>query len=386
MVTLKGITWDHPRGYQGLEAATAAFMALRPDIRIQWERHSLHHFEFHPVPELAHRYDVMIIDHPAMGDAVQAECLLNLDEYAVELELAHLAQDVVGRSLDSYRYGGGLWALPVDAASQTAALRTDLLPPGTQIPRTWGDVRELAQQTKLAIAYKGVHGFLVLFALCANLGAPPYAEGEGDTLDLDAGLQSLELMRELLTWCSPEVLDWNAITLLDAMRQRDDLAYCPVVYSYAPYSHAAYRGGGAGRIRFVDMPGVVQPDPRGSVLGGTGYAIARRSHHVDAAIAFGDFLMHREVQMGMGLHQGQPARRSVWLDPVLNEATVDFYRGTLATLEAAYLRPRHARYLKFQWEGGQLVEGYLRFGGNARQLIEQLDEHYRRLVQAPSRL
>lgn len=106
MATLKGITWDHPRGYRGLEIATDAFMRLRPDITVEWDRHSLHHFEFHPVPDLAATYDLIVLDHPCIGDAVSGACLLDLSQFSEALELDNLAQDVVGRSLETYRYEG----------------------------------------------------------------------------------------------------------------------------------------------------------------------------------------------------------------------------------------------------------------------------------------
>ena len=67
MALLQGITWDHPRGYRGLEAATAAYAAVVPEVRVTWDRHSLHHFESHPIEDLAAKYDLIVLDHPSMG-------------------------------------------------------------------------------------------------------------------------------------------------------------------------------------------------------------------------------------------------------------------------------------------------------------------------------
>ena len=381
MITLRGITWDHPRGYQGLEAATAAFMRLRPDIRVEWDRHSLHHFEFHPVAALAARYDLMVIDHPSMGDVASAGCLLDLEPHRAVLEVDRWADDVAGRSLASYRYGGALWALPIDAACQTAVYRPDLL--GQRpVPRTLAGVRELASEATIAIAFKDVHALMTFFTLCANLGAPPFDEGQSDELVAPSGgcplgavaVQALETLREILGWCPPEVLAWSSIDALDAMSRRSDLVYCPYIFSYSSYS-APVRDGH--RVRFVDMPGVADEGVAGSVLGGTGFAISRACRAPQAALALAAFLMHGEVQKGMALQHGQPARRSTWLDETVNQAYLEFYRGTLKTLDAAYLRPRHAGYLRFQWEGGQIVERFLREGGNPRLVVQELNQAYR---------
>ena len=85
MTSLRGITWDHPRGYQGLYAATNAYHELRPDVRIEWEKHSLHHFESHPIADLAEKYDFIILDHPFMGDAYAQQCLVDLSEFSVQI-------------------------------------------------------------------------------------------------------------------------------------------------------------------------------------------------------------------------------------------------------------------------------------------------------------
>ena len=70
-----GLTWDHPRGFRALEAAAAADAA----ISLRWERQSLEGFEAHPIADLAERYDLIVLDHPHLGDAVAAGCLVPLE-------------------------------------------------------------------------------------------------------------------------------------------------------------------------------------------------------------------------------------------------------------------------------------------------------------------
>jgi multiple sugar transport system substrate-binding protein len=52
---------------------------------------------------------------------------------------------------------------------------------------------------------------------------------------------------------------------------------------------------------------------------------------------------------------GQPAHRSAWMDDRINANSNGFYRNTLATLDASYLRPRFDGYVAFQHTAGALV-------------------------------
>src|SRR5699024_1390451 len=127
MLKLLGITWDHPRGYEGLQLVTDKYNRNNQNIQIEWEKHSLRDFEAHPLPELADKYDLIVLDHPFMGDADKSNCLLDLSQYANELNLDNIKNNVVGPSFQSYEYRGNLWALPIDAASQVGVYRRDLL-------------------------------------------------------------------------------------------------------------------------------------------------------------------------------------------------------------------------------------------------------------------
>ena len=44
----------------------------------------------------------------------------------------------------------------------------------------------------------------------------------------DIGLEALEILRELASWCPDEALDWNSIATLEAMSHRDESTLLPV--------------------------------------------------------------------------------------------------------------------------------------------------------------
>ena len=90
---------------------------------IFWTARPLHGFEFDPVQEFAQQFDLIVLDHPFVGDIAATGCLEPLDL----LIDAETAASFVGRSLESYRYDGRTWALPIDAACQVAVARPDMI-------------------------------------------------------------------------------------------------------------------------------------------------------------------------------------------------------------------------------------------------------------------
>ena len=138
-VELRGITWDHVRGWGGMRAAADAYAIARPDVRVTWDARSLQSFADQPVEDLA-RYDLIVLDHPSIGEAVARGSLVALDEHIDAAFLDDQRSASVGRSSESYEWAGHRWALAVDAAAQVAACRPDLMRrAGVEVPSTWDD-------------------------------------------------------------------------------------------------------------------------------------------------------------------------------------------------------------------------------------------------------
>ena len=74
MTTLKGMTWSHPRGYDPM-VATARPGQQKTGVDIAWDKRSLQDFETFPVEELARQYDLIVIDHPHVGQITAEGCL-----------------------------------------------------------------------------------------------------------------------------------------------------------------------------------------------------------------------------------------------------------------------------------------------------------------------
>lgn len=339
-IVLRGMTWDHPRGYGPLAACSAAWLG-RTGVRIEWERRSLQDFESFPVAELAARYDLIVIDHPHVGQVTREGCLAPLDEGVEPHDPAYAA---VGPSLSSYRWEDRLWALPIDAAAQVQARRPDRL---CAPPADWSAVLELAAAGEVQCPLRPPHNLMALFTLCGLAGRPARRHGE-EPFEPAAGREAYERLRELAGRMDPRCSEQDPIAVLEQMAAPDSRAACaPLIYGYVSYCRLDARGA---RIAFADLAPLERGGScAGSALGGTGIAVSAQGTERAAAIAFARWVAGAEAQCGPYLAGGgQPAHRAAWDDPLANGGSLGFYRNTLATLEGAWVRPRHPGYMTFQ--------------------------------------
>lgn len=355
-VTLKGMTWNHPRGYDPMVACSRRWFD-ETGVTIEWEKRSLQDFETFPVEELAKQFDLIVIDHPHVGQITHEKCLLPLDVTGREAERTALAAASVGQSYPSYAWQGRQWAFPIDAATQVQAWRPDLLPTP---PANWNEVLELAKAGKVLIPLRPPHSLMSFYTLCGNLGQPCTVGGPGELISTETGIQVFEMLREIAHLVDPACFEMDPIAILERMAEPDATAVAaPLIYGYVSYSVAGFR---PGLIRFGDIPAAGPNGPIGSALGGTGIAVSAFSKNPEAAIDFAYWIASGSVQKtDYAQAGGQPGHAQAWEDDAVNRAAADFYRATRATLEAAWVRPRHDGYMGFQQAASdRLNEGLLR--------------------------
>lgn len=323
-----------------MAAAAASYEELTGQA-VHWEQRSLQAFADAPLEQIALDYDLLVIDHPHVPAAVEAGLLAPLDGVGHDEALAGLAGHSVGASHRSYAHAGHQWALASDAAAQVAAYRPDLLP---EPPRDWAAVLKLADEGRVLWPAKPIDAYSSLITVAAGAGHPPAAE-PGAFLAHDDALAALDLLHRLASRVPPDCLVQNPIQVAERLTEGDRYAYSPLLFGYTNYSRAGFR---AHRLRYVDVP--AGPDgPRGSLLGGAGVAVAARSAVREAATAFAFWVASTDVQRGVYFDGGgQPGHALAWEDDRLNAEALDFFRGTRATLELAYVRPRTTGYLAFQ--------------------------------------
>jgi len=341
MITLKGMTWDHPRGYDPMLATSARWLT-ETGVKIVWDKRSLQDFESFPVEQLARQYDLIVIDHPHVGQITAQNCLAPLDVPGREAERAELAAHSVGPSYASYDYAGHQWAFPIDAAAQVQAFRPDLLDgPVTR----WAEAAALARQGKVILPMRAPHSLMSFYTLAANLGTPCATSGP-ELIAAAAGVQVIETLRQVTDHIAPEHYEMDPIAASEAMAGTDQYQLMPLGYGYLSYALAGFR---PHRLKFADIPAAGSKGPIGSAVGGTGIAVSAFSPHREAAIGYAYWVASQQVQRTLyATAGGQPAHGLAWEDDGVNAAVDNFYRDTRATLEGGWLRPRHDGYMAFQ--------------------------------------
>jgi multiple sugar transport system substrate-binding protein len=369
-VTLHGITWDHDRGLKPLLAATAASAERVPNVRVEWQVRSLQAFADQDVASLAHRFDLIVLDHPSIGDAVERECLVPLDEHLGAAFLRDQEANSVGRSYESYVWEGHVWALAIDAAAQVASYRPDLLGSlGVRVPATWVEALQLADVAweggyRVALPLIPVDAILSYLARCVADGIDPFDGRQSSRAEL------LDQLRGFALRSHPMSGTWNPPRMYEHMAATEEVVYCPLAFGYSNYARPGYRDR---LVAFAPAPSGRSGVPTGT-LGGAGIAVASSSTNIEPAVAYAAFVASPEVQRGTYVReQGQPGHRLAWTDDEANRLTGDYFRDTLPGLDTAYLRPRHAGFLRFQDRAGEVVRRYLAEGGDALGVVGRLD-------------
>ncbi|CAM4037028.1 hypothetical protein [Bordetella tumulicola] len=361
----RGLTWDHPRGYAALQAA-----ADQTGL-IDWHIHSLEGFESAPIAQLCEQYDLIVLDHPHLGEALAQGCLQPLDALLPLGSLDMIERNSIGLTHASYRMNGHQWALPLDAATQVMALRPDLLvQAGHAVPEQWQDVLTLSRQTgRVALSLAGPHAFLTLLSMCAALD-PALALGDGKRWHQPHVLrQACEWLITLATLSPMSVREANPIALLHHMTTHEDVLLCPLVYGYVNYT--CVQDGTP--LVFQNAPRV-DANPPGSILGGTGIAISQRCQVDTALIDHLLWLLGENAQTRfIPRHAGQPSHVAGWNDPAVNAASNDFYRSTADTLRAASLRPRHNGFIATQTRASLFLRDGLLRGASSAELADGLN-------------
>lgn len=358
-VRLRGITWDHSRGYLPMVATTQRFEEIHPGVRIAWEKHSLKDFEDFPLEQLAADYDLVVLDHPSIPRLARAGVLRALDEHLPADFLADQASQTVGASHASYRIDGHQWGLATDAATPVAFWRPDLLAAhGLTVPATWDEVRALAQAGFVEIPAAPINCLMNFYSLCLAAGETPFATPPR-VVSRAVGQQAIDTLRALIGLCDPGCLGRNPIGShnLVASAANTRVAYCPLAYGYSNYARDGYADH---RLNAGDVPSLWGRSLQ-TTLGGAGLALFAGRPHREITLAYATFVASPTTQRTLYTHAGgQPGHRSAWTDATNNALTQNYFAATLPVLDRAYLRPQFAGYIAFQAAASDVLHEAIR--------------------------
>jgi len=117
-------------------------------------------------------------------------------------------------------------------------------------------------------------------------------------------------------------------------------------------------------------------------LGGAGLAVSATTAHRAAACEYVTYVASPDVQRTTYVEQGgQPGNRFAWLNGAANARCSNFFLDTMATLEYAYVRPRHRGYIPLQDRTCEVLYRFLTEGATVEHTLRELDRLYRLSLQ-----
>ena len=371
MITLKGITWDHARGYDPLIAASELYFKEK-GIQVEWQKRSLTNFGDQSLEELSKQFDLIIMDHPHVGVAEASQCLLPLNDLVDSNILNAMKSSSAGPSFESYNYHNKQWALPIDAAMQCASYRADLMQ-NESLPTSWEEVFDLAKTLATKKLYIGMalcptDCLCSFLSLTAQMGSP-IKENNELLVEPSIGIKALTMLRSMRDAFHPKALDWNPIALYDYMAEQNDIAYSPLAFCYTNYSRIGFR---KNILNYHTAPEI-----NNAVLGGAGIAITSSCSNVHEAANYAAWICSDDVQSNIYVNaQGQPGNKIAWENKQANALTNNFFASTMPSLTNAYVRPRYQGWPKFQTFLGETIHAYLLYDTAPALVLEKLQAAY----------
>ena len=371
MINLKGMTWDHSRGFDPMVATSKKFHEIFDNkVKIEWDKRPLQAFADRPIEEMTDDYDLIVIDYPHVGEVAHKGLLQNLKLPNYESQIEDLKKQTVGKSHESYYIDNQQWALAIDAASQTACYREDLI---NHNPKNWDDLFSLAKQNRVLWPLKPVHAISSFYSIYNNITKEVIPE-QKNFIEKKFGIETLKMMKAISTQLIKDCLTMDPIQTAELMTETDDFFYCPYIYGFSNYSRNNYR---KNILKYIDVLDLSGKGPSGTHLGGTGIAVSNKSKNKDFAIKYAFWIAGAECQKSLFYESGgQPGNAVAWEDKRINLETNDFFKATRKTLELAWVRPRHNGYMEFQDKSGDLINEYLQTDISAESVCLKLSDMY----------
>lgn len=351
---MTGVTFDHPRATQPIIRSAELYKSINHNLQVKWTAHSLEDFETQSIQKLSEEFDLIIFDHPFIGEVVKNNSLFVISDFLDQNQLQFLEDEILGNSLHSYKANGRLWALPVDGASQMSAYlenqnKTYEFANASieNLIKTSLD-KDFAQSTAFPM--------VPTHASCTFLSLAHTLNQESSTglffLTNSIFTESLLLLKQLAKTFNPISFEVNPIQLLDLMSEDKEIKYSPFVFGYSPYSVSGFR---ANKIKFAPSPGFGGNHSR-TILGGAGLGVSKMCKNPEAAAAYAYWLTTKKIQAEIfPVNLGQPASKSGWQSNSNPEMFENFFESSYSSIENAFVRPRMSGWPKFQETFGEIL-------------------------------
>lgn len=375
MKQLKGITWDHPRGYDSIVAASEVFHNQNDEIRVNWDIRSLKEFGDLPISNLIDKYDLLMIDHPFVGEAHEQNLLLPLQDVMSAVFLIEQSTSHISECYSSYTYNNHQYAIPIDAAAQFSAYNK-LSISTSSIPQNWSDylheIKNLRFRNKVVWPLCPTDLWCSFFTLAAQIGNQKAEDVfNQDGLNLEIGRESFEYLKQLIEPLREQCWSLNPIGALDLLSKGQNYGFSPLLFGYSNYGRK-----GMGNVRFLNVLNLPNQPPI-SLMGGVGIAVSSKTKFKDEIATYLSFIMKDSVIAESYFNSGgQPSLESVWNSDEHNRKTSNFFSNTKDTISNAYIRPRIPGFNSFQEQASLFIHEHFR-SANMITLVDSVNEIFK---------
>lgn len=361
------MTWDHPRAYDCLIAASEAY-ARESGIMIDWRKRSLQAFADAPIADLAEDFDLIVLDHPHVGVIAETQCLRPLPPVLCPKATS------LGGSVESYAWNGQIWAYPIDSACQMAVVRPDL---GVKMPATWNEfLNKEADELRALTPLLPVDAFDMMLTLIAGQGEQILPVFKTAFCSEDIGLRALRLIKHLYRLGPSEAIGMNPVDALEILSTTNEFAISPCLFGYINYAKPGFR---PHTLRYVDQPVFEDHQLRRAILGGAGIGVSALRQQSDSAVAFALWVASEPVQSGVYLeHNGQPAHMQTWMAKSGDPQYAGFLSGGFETMRTAWTRPRDPWFLGMVDDICEIFPTFLLKDQSEERFLAQIQNIYRK--------
>ena len=340
MTKLRGLAWDHRRCWGPLDASVAPYGGQPSRLEIAWDRRSLYEFGEAPLEAVLAAYDLVVFDHPFIGEIARGRLMVPFDELSDRED-----EGASSSATRSASPGSPTSATGAMGAADRCRLPGRLLSPGPagrlwrSVPRSHDECWRLdarrAQGRQMARPAAGADRRHVPAADLRQSAGRRRGVHRSATRSSAPSASCASLRRS----SHPMSPNWNPIRCYDHMVADDDVVYVPFAFGYVNYALAA------------DARHLPSPTFRRR-LGGR--AARRRRHRRQRPVEAprrGDrlcaaILCSPEYQRGDYVRpEGSPARSRPGGTTSVNAATRDFFSDTLQDDPGLLSRPTHAGFL-----------------------------------------
>lgn len=362
---LSGITWDHPRGYDCLVAASATYEKAA-GVSISWKKRSLQAFADAHIADMALTYDLIVLDHPHVGKISETGALLPLPEPADP-------SASLGGSAESYLWNGNCWAYAIDAACQMAVYRPDMNPP---LPIFWEEFLGAdAHRFRTLTPLLPVDAFDMLMTLVAGRGEERLPFSKDTFVSEKNGRYALGILRALFRLGPADAVRMNPIAVLETLATTDEFAGSPCLFGYVNYARPGFR---PHKLQYFDLPLAHGHSRRRGILGGAGIGVSAGTAEPEAALAFARWLASEPIQSGVYLaNEGQPANLHTWRIMLDDPNYAGFFKGGYRTIVDAWTRPRASWFLGFVDDACEIMADFFLKHLSPEDCLGRLNRAYR---------